>query len=628
LAVDKLAYGPPPAWVVPTAPKADDGKAGDAPVKLLLQDQQMRLDPRTQTVFTETLVKIQNSQGLSAGTISIAWKPDTDEMTVHKLVIRRGDTIIDVLKAGQSFTILRRETNLERAALDGVLTATLQPEGLQVGDVIDFAASRKRSDPIVKGHVEQIAATWNRVPIAQARFRADWPATLKLRMRSTEDLPALQPTKSGDRIGVAVALDDVQPLIPPAKAPPRFANGRLVEMTDFASWADAASLMRPYFVAASAIPAAGPLRDELSRIAAASKDPKTLAQAALTLVQTKVRYLFLAMNDGALNPAAAELTWSRRFGDCKGKTVLLLGMLRELGVPAEAVLVNTTSGDGIDERLPTLGAFNHVLVRATIGGRTYWLDGTRPDDGDIDRIETPMFRWGLPLIDRAELVRILPEPLTRPNVSTEVRIDASKGATAPAPFHGEILFRGDAALRMKLMVANATPAQRDEGLRKIWKSRYDFVDLTKLDARWDEATGTETFTADGTATLEWTERRYEPANTDIGSRADFTRPAGPHRDAPYAVGYPGYGQTIEEVILPPGKFGLLNGGTIDQTVAGVAFHRSARIENGRFRVERSERSVATEFPAAEAPAAQAALRALRAKSVYLVLPPEDARTAP
>ncbi len=79
-------------------------------------------------------------------------------------------------------------------------------------------------------------------------------------------------------------------------------------------------------------------------------------------------------------PARADETWQRRFGDCKGKTVLLLALLKELGIQAEPALVSLGGGDGLDERLPSLGAFNHVIVRATIGGKVYWLDGTRTGD--------------------------------------------------------------------------------------------------------------------------------------------------------------------------------------------------------------------------------------------------------
>jgi hypothetical protein len=43
------------------------------------------------------------------------------------------------------------------------------------------------------------------------------------------------------------------------------------------------------------------------------------------------------------------------------------------------VLVNNGGADdGLDERLPSPCMFDHMLVRARIDGKSYWLDGTLP----------------------------------------------------------------------------------------------------------------------------------------------------------------------------------------------------------------------------------------------------------
>lgn len=73
---------------------------------------------------------------------------------MNKVHIIRDGRRIDVLGAGQTFTTVRRETNLEAAMLDGTLTAAIQPEGLQVGDIINVAVTTEHVDPVLKGHVE------------------------------------------------------------------------------------------------------------------------------------------------------------------------------------------------------------------------------------------------------------------------------------------------------------------------------------------------------------------------------------------------------------------------------------------------------------------------------------------
>ena len=149
IAADTLKFGASPGWVHPQV--IPSGKPSDAPIALLLKDEQVRFDRGKTTTYSEGAVKFQNAQGLADGNVILMWQPATDTVTVNKLQIRRGDKVIDVLAGGQTFTILRRETNLDAATLDGTLTATLQPEGLQVGDIIDLATTTEHSDPGAQG---------------------------------------------------------------------------------------------------------------------------------------------------------------------------------------------------------------------------------------------------------------------------------------------------------------------------------------------------------------------------------------------------------------------------------------------------------------------------------------------
>src|SRR6202012_176033 len=100
------------------------------------------------------------------------------------------------------------------------------------------------------------------------------------------------------------------------------------------------------------------------------------------------------MDDGGYVPAAADQTWKRRYGDCKGKTALLLALLHGLGIEAEPVLVNSRMGDMLADSLPQLGAFDHVLVRAHINGHVYWLDGTHSGDRTLADLGSSVFHYG------------------------------------------------------------------------------------------------------------------------------------------------------------------------------------------------------------------------------------------
>ena len=485
-AADKPSVGPPPSWVLPLSKPPEPSKAAaGAAVAVLLQDVQVRFDEAGWSQFTEYQAKVQTAQGLAAlGTLSFGWEPATDSVIVHRLRILRGDRVIDLIPKDGAFTILRRETQLESAAtLTGVLTAVVQPEGLQVGDIIDVAATTRRDDPIFKGRIDGGLGGLDGAPLSRLRLRALWPKRESVQWRALEGMPEPKLTERDGYVEALVDARDLTPLVKPDGAPPRYRRGRELDVSNYATWADAAAVLAPLFTQAERLKPASPVAAQAAAIAARTKDPAARASAALALVQEQVRYVAQAMGAAGYTPATADQTWERRFGDCKGKTVLLIALLKALGVTAEPALVSSTQGDGLDARLPAISPFDHVIVRATVAGRDYWLDGTRTGDRDLAAVSTPAFGFVLPLRDSgATLVKLQPEPAKAPLVRTALRIDASKGIQAPAPIHGQAVFRGDGATALQLQLANLTPDDLDRTLRAYWRGQYDFVTPTKVSA--------------------------------------------------------------------------------------------------------------------------------------------------
>jgi hypothetical protein len=186
LANSEPVLGPVPAWVkrVPLNLPSDTTAA---PVRMILLDEQIDLTPGAVSRYSEVAASVQTAAGLSAGNIGLSWRPDVDTIAVHALTILRKGKLIDVL-ASQKFTILRRETNLEDASLDGRLTATLLIDGVEVGDVINLASSVVTRDPTFANHVETSLARWNGATIDHAHARLHWSGSIPLRLRSSAGL--------------------------------------------------------------------------------------------------------------------------------------------------------------------------------------------------------------------------------------------------------------------------------------------------------------------------------------------------------------------------------------------------------------------------------------------------------
>ncbi len=626
-AADQPQYEPSPAWVKPydiPKPASDGGGT----TRVLLEDSQDRFVPDGLDSYWERAERIETPQGLSnMGNISFDWNPDTETLLIHRVRILRGGKVIDLLAGGQKFIVLRRENRLEEAMLDGTLTAALQPEGLRVGDILDIAIGYRSRDPIQRGRSDRIL-TMPATPTDVFAIRELWPKGEAPHWRVTEgfDQPKVAATAEGTELTIAMT-NALRPRAP-RQAPGRYSHPGLLEISEVGSWAQVSSLMAPAYDKASILKPDSSLRDEIARFKAISKDPKVRAAMALDLVEDQVRYLFLGMNNGGLIPVAADLSWSRRFGDCKGKTVLLLALLRELGIKAEPALVDTESGDDLDVRPPMVTAFDHVIVRAEIGGKVYWLDGTRSGDRTLDDLPVPNYHWALPVRTAgAALEKLTPAPFDKPEEVTHLSLDASAGLDRPAPAHAEYVMRGDTALSYQAKLADMDPDEADSYLRDYWHREYDWIEIAKVDAEYDEKTGEERVTMDGTARMPWKGdggslgRHYEADGAVLGWKPNYRRDPGPGQDAPFSSRYPYYAKMTETILLPDaGKGFRVEGEEVDRRIGAWDFRRTATIAGGVFTMEAATRTIEPEFPAADVQTVSADLRAMSDQTIYLRAP--------
>ena len=182
-ASDKPLYQPAPAWVT-SAPAIDPTKLGDDAPLFLTLDQQDRLADGAVWSYHDVATRMASPEVVQqAGTITIEWSPAKGDLLVHKVEIIRGGQRIDALTGGKQFTVIRREQQLERMAIDGQLTATLAVEGLQVGDILHTVVTVTRKEDALGGGVQDVLqAPAAPARVGFARTRLLWPAAAPIRM--------------------------------------------------------------------------------------------------------------------------------------------------------------------------------------------------------------------------------------------------------------------------------------------------------------------------------------------------------------------------------------------------------------------------------------------------------------
>jgi hypothetical protein len=601
------SYAPDPAWVETVDVPAPDPARVERSSQMLLASPQSYYAVDRADYYERFVILAQTAESLqSIGNLTIVWNPAQSSLIIHHVRIRRGGQVIDLLANGQRFTVLQRGNNLESAVLDGNLTAVMQAEGLQVGDVIDVAWTASRRANVLPLRAENVLLPPHALPARKFSIRQTWAPNVPIQWRGTGALahPDISQTGRGTRL--AVDLNDAFTPAPPAMVPPRLAAQSTLELTQFHDWPEISGEVAPYFQRAAVLAPNSPLNGEIARIAALSPDPRIRTMAALRLVQDQVRYFALTFGAGNYLPASADESWSRRYADCKGKSVMLVALLKGLGIDAEPVAVSASGGDLVHERLPMLGAFNHVIVRARIGGQSYWLDGTRTGDRAIEDLAVSTLRWGLPLRTGGAVLEQIPfGPPSVPLFESRIEIDASHGADGTVPLRFEELLRGQGAAEMRAMLARLG---REDFLRQTRTTltrgaASQFI--RDIDFHDDPEAGTFSIIVTGTISLYWGiasgpeaprgTRRLPLSNLLMNVRLDAERPEGPYHDAPVLLPAPFYSAEVETVLLPNSGLGFsVQGADIDRTILGTRFTRHARLENGRAIVRSEVRRVAPE----------------------------------
>lgn len=599
---DQVQRGPVPAWVKASElmPVPADA-SGLAFVRR--HDTLVHLDGNGQAQYLGYRIKILHPNALELGNVSLAWNPAAGAPTVHALRLYRDGQAIDILEKA-AFEVLRREDQLEAARLDGVLTAVLRIADLRVGDEIELEATTRVDDPTLGANDAGMLLLAPEPAPGRFLLGLSWDAGQEPKLKMDAAMGAA--AKRGDR-AISFPFDNPALLPLPKDAPPRYHWQRVVEYSDFPDWTAVSKHFAPLYAKAARLEANSPLKAEARRIAAGHSDPLERAAAALKLVQQEVRYIYVGLNGGNLTPASAEETWQRRYGDCKGKTALLLALLAELGIEAVPVLANNAGADdGFDERLPSPGLFDHVLVQARIAGANYWLDGTLPPVVPPSTTPTLPYRWVLPVTPTGRsLEQLAWKPAETPGEITLYEIDARDGFETPARIVTTTIVRGVKGLQQQLQFSGLTPAQMLNGLRqKLVGDTWQEID----DVRWryDTKAQASVLTISGKGMIDW-EDDGDGAKSLALPGGGFNPPARHVRASEQDQKLPfykdaGYDCFATTVRLPKTtqaanwKFNSV----FSTSIFGRQYYRTFDIRDGAVRMIRASRTQQAEFDAAVA----------------------------
>ncbi len=385
-----------PTWVseVPlTLPNPGDLPSAlhEDGIERLLLDRQWRVTDRGHIAFTHHANRVLDPDGVDAvSTISVPFYPEFETAKVHRLVIHRDGEIVY-----QTANALGN-THIEPAEGNAPSTLQIHLDDVRAGDVVEYSYSVESENPVYVGRFFEKLAFQFEEPVANVYYRLLWPSARNLSMRqhNTDISPGCTQHKAVKDCTWTTA--NTEPLSIEEDAPDWYDPYPSVSIGDELTWAEVAAAYEPLLrVDGASGEQLGPLIDQ---IRATASTPLDQASAAVTYVQQHLAYdeQPFAPLDSA--PASVDGILTKGAATATEKAILLVALLRSLDIEAYPAMVHTERGKTLPDALPSLQAFDDVIVTILLEGKQHWVDPKRLHQSQrIDTLYQPELNYALTL---------------------------------------------------------------------------------------------------------------------------------------------------------------------------------------------------------------------------------------
>jgi Domain of Unknown Function with PDB structure (DUF3857)/Transglutaminase-like superfamily len=548
-----VKFAPPASWVRPhffSRQFSTNLLDSSADEHLLLQERQ--INALQNETFVHSVRQILTPDGVqNDSTLTIDFNPSCQSVTVHWARIWRGSQHLNCLDTN-NVKIVQPEQELDESLLNGEKSVVLVLNDVRVGDIIDYAYSIKGANPVFGGHFFCAVPVQLDQPVERLLTQVLWPSRRPL-YAETHGCSVQPWAVSGKKFTEyvwdlrqvpGVALEDSLP----AWCDPE----PWVQLTDFKTWAQ----VNQWALALFRINP--PLSPELSRKIAAWKqipDPEKQILSVLQFVQDDVRYFGIEIGANAEKPTDPSVVFSRRFGDCKDKSLLFVTILRALGIEAYPVLVNATMGRAIENWRPSASAFDHCIAAVQCNGRMYWLDPTMNYQcGPLAAHYLPDYGCGLVIAPQTTGLTAIPQTTGMPETTT-TEYFRIRGKMQPAELKVVTVAKGRDAEILRGLFATTKRSEIEKSCTHFYSEQYPGIKMSlpitfEDDQQHNTIQTTEFYSIDQvwirsdkdkTCSCEF----YPASITDL-----LKKPVDTNRKFPLAIDFPQHQILHVEVTLP------------------------------------------------------------------------------
>ena len=304
--------------------------------------------------------------------ISFTWEPWHEERPTLRARVITPDIVVHPLDLGTVTDAPDKESEENVFSDRRVMRAPLP--AIAPGSLVEEEQTSRESPLFFGAGILQRDYFGRSAPVQHTRLVLDSPSTLPLRYRS-QLLPDLQPqsVESEGRVRITFdrgpldALDEIEGYLPsdlPADPNVTFSTAN--------SWQQ---LAEEYGKIVDKQVGTPEVKSFVGKIIVGKKSRHEKIAAILHYLDREVRYTGVEFGDAAIIPRSPTETLTRKYGDCKDKSALLVAMLRAADIPAYIALLNAGSRLDIAPDLPGASMFDHAIVFVP-GSPDLWIDAT------------------------------------------------------------------------------------------------------------------------------------------------------------------------------------------------------------------------------------------------------------
>lgn len=385
-----------PSWTIKQSFPAENSDWQVGGYQWLLYDRQINF--KSEENYYHYAFKLESPEAVNTlSNIEVSYDPSYEKLTFHEILVHRGTEVISVLDQ-QIPKEIRKESSRDRLLYDSTLAVIFNLNDIRPGDILEYSFTRKGSNPLFKGHYFASEYFEKQAPVGLSLVRGLAPTSAMPQYYLANNAPEPEIITVGASTEMRWLIEETKQFEFYQNEPSWYDGRQSVVISNYQSWEKLNNKLLSWYD----IPPneAEFLHRKALELTADSEDISEKITRLTRFVQDEVRYLGFENGINAFKPHSSVGVYENRYGDCKDKSLLLVGLLEGIGVDAAPMLVNSNLRHSLKEEQVSPFFFNHCVVILAYKGDTAFVDPTISNMGNqFLEVSFPTYGKGLIIED-------------------------------------------------------------------------------------------------------------------------------------------------------------------------------------------------------------------------------------